>query len=81
MIKADRCSCPNEKHCTRNGSELSDTKDLDQVACSKVQASDAGKDYSIRPTLALVSFRKVGSRIGRGFGCYPKVEERSCPGL
>lgn len=47
MIKADRCSRPNEKHYARNGSELSGNKDLEEGACSKVQARDAGKDYSI----------------------------------
>jgi hypothetical protein len=43
MIKAGRCSFPNEKHCVSSGSELSDSKDLEQGACSKVQASDAGR--------------------------------------
>jgi hypothetical protein len=47
MIKADRCSCPNEKHYARSGLELSDNEGLEQVACPKVQASDAEKDYSI----------------------------------
>lgn len=70
-MKADRCSCPDENHSARSGSELSDNKDLEQGACSKVQASGAGEDYSIRPSLAVVSLCTVGPRIGRGFGRYP----------
>jgi hypothetical protein len=52
MIKADSCSCSNEKHCLRSGSVLSANENLDNAALENgaylmVQATGADKGYRV----------------------------------